>query len=85
MVSILSPFRWRETPRPSIFLMDSAFYKGARTGMTMNAIQSEAMTRFEQENGRSAGTIYGISDKADKQAAARPRQRSGGHYKREAA
>lgn len=83
--SFHSPFRWAAFPRGSIFATDPHFAKGAASGKTMGAIQSEAMARYEDREGRSAGTIYGISDKADKQAAARaPRKRSGGHYRKAA-
>ena len=77
-----SPFLWATYPQSSMFASDPKFAKGAGTGLTMNAIQSQAMTRFEEREGRSAGTIYGISDKADKQADSRtPRKkRSASHY-----
>jgi hypothetical protein len=81
MTSHLCPFRYREFPRPSIFATDPHVVKGAVTGKTMGSLQSDAMGRYEENTGRSAGTIYGISDKADKQAASRaPRKRAGGHY-----
>lgn len=71
-----SPFRYAAFQRASVFATDSAFCKGAATGKTMNAIQTEAMTRFEVKHGRSAGTVHGISDKADAQAAQRVYRRA---------
>lgn len=67
-VSILSPFRWRETPRESIFMADPRFYKGARTGKSMNQLQSESVDRITASTGINPGTIHGISAKADAQA-----------------
>lgn len=75
-VSRLSPFRWREFPRPSIFATDPKFAKGAGTGLTMNAIQSQAMSRFEEREGRSAGTIAGLSVKTPPAR----KKRSASHY-----
>lgn len=80
----LSPFRWAEFPAPSMFSQDAHFFKGAGTGKTMNTLQTEAVTRFEQKNGRSAGTIRGLSDKGDAQIeeAEHRRTRSASHYGR---
>jgi hypothetical protein len=61
----LSPFHYAEHPGDSIFMADPAFYKGARTGATMSALQTAAVERYARRTGRSAGSISGISAKGD--------------------
>ena len=65
MTSSLSPFRYAEFPRPSIFLSDPAFYRAASTGRRVNDIQSAAVARYEKATGRSCGSIPGISAKGN--------------------
>jgi hypothetical protein len=72
MTSSLSPFRWREFPRPSVFVSDPLFTTGARMGKTLSHTSSAAVTRHIEKTGRSPGTLRGISPKADKQAEERP-------------
>jgi hypothetical protein len=61
----LSPFHYAEYPQDSIFMGSSLFYKGARTGSTMSALQTAAVERYAARTGRSAGSIMGISDRGD--------------------
>jgi hypothetical protein len=68
MTSCLSPFRWRDFPRPSIFATDSTFTTGARMGKTLSHTSSEAVSRHIERTGRSPGTLMGISPNADRQA-----------------
>jgi hypothetical protein len=75
MTSSLSPFRWREFPRPSIFATDSTFTTGARMGKTLSHTSSAAVSRHIERTGRSPGTLMGISPKADKQAEERTYKR----------
>lgn len=63
-VSILSPFRYAEDPRPSIF-MAAGWGRGGSTGKTMNAIQSATVARKTRETGRSPGSISGLSKRGD--------------------
>lgn len=80
-----SPFKWATFPQPSQFMQDEKFWKGAASGKTMAAIQTEAMQRFEVKHGRSGGSIPGLSDKADKQTEAHMhRRRAASHYGKKA-
>lgn len=62
--SILSPFRWSETPRDSIFL-EAGWGRGGSTGKTMNAIQTAAVARKTKRDGRNPGSISGLSARGD--------------------
>jgi hypothetical protein len=64
-VSCLSPFRWAEFPRPSIFATDKAFTGNALNGKTQSQVSSETVTRLTEESGRSPGSISGLSDRGD--------------------
>lgn len=69
----LSPFRWAEYPRNSIFVAD--FGRGAHTGMTQSQMATRTVTTFEKTRGYSLGTVGGLSAKADKETAQRNDQR----------
>lgn len=71
MSSILSPFRWKETPRPSIFAGDTKFTGLGRGAKTQSQISSEAADAYQRKHGRSLGTVHGISEAADKGTAER--------------
>lgn len=80
-----SPFHWRDFPRASIFMQDSAFYKGAITSQTMSQIASASVERYTERTGRNPGSIFGISAHADRLTEAaiherQKRQRAAGHY-----
>lgn len=61
-----SAFRWRESPRRSIFTSDQDFTRAAHTGKTPNQISSEGVTRIIERTGRSPGSVFGISPAADR-------------------
>lgn len=77
-----SAFAWLVNPRPSIF-------SGLRSfAVDDSGNASRAVQRFEEETGRSRGTIYGISEASDKAAAefqdriaVRKKSRPAGHYR----
>lgn len=60
-----SPFLWQHDPRPSIFARDTAFCGYGKTGKTHSQTASEASDKFQARTGRSAGSIKGLSAKAD--------------------
>ena len=64
----LSPFHWDSYPRQSIFLQDPAFARAASSGRTPSQIATEAVDAVAIRTGRSSGSIFGLSDAADKRA-----------------
>jgi hypothetical protein len=59
-----SPFAWRSNTEPTIFAKDNSFTGTKRQpGKTPSQINSESADRFLAKNGRSLGTITGISRK----------------------
>jgi hypothetical protein len=62
----LCPFHWREHPRPSIFALDSKFTAGAKVGKTQGQICAESARKYEDNTGRSLGSIRGLSDRGDR-------------------
>jgi hypothetical protein len=67
--SCLSPFRWASFPRDSIFLTaPKQFTVGASQGKSASQIASETVKKITEKNGRSPGTLMGISPAADRQA-----------------
>lgn len=64
MTSSLSPFRWKENPRPSIFAGDSNF-TGNKKGKTQSQVASEVVDRVTAQTGRNPGSIRGISSKGN--------------------
>ena len=83
--SIHSAFRWTDYIRPSIFLDDARFTTGASSGRTMSQITSASVDRITERTGRSPGTVFGISQDADRRSEAgiydRRKKHSRGPYK----
>jgi hypothetical protein len=61
----MNAFRWRENPRPSIFLRDPTFTPKNKAGQTMSQISSAVVTKHIARTGRSPGSIKGISQAGD--------------------
>lgn len=62
---ITCAFRWQDDPRPSIFVHDSAYAPKGESGLSMREIQSATISRRTQQEGKSPGTMRGLSDAAD--------------------
>lgn len=54
--SSLSPFRWQEDPRQSIFAGDPHF-AALKSGKSFSQTGSESVARRTRETGRNPGTI----------------------------
>jgi hypothetical protein len=61
----MSPFKWQEHPRPSIFATDRTFVGNKKDGKTQSQVSSETVARLTEQSGRSPGSIPGISAKGD--------------------
>ena len=55
----LSPFRWQETKRNSIFMLDHTFRAKGDTGMTTSQIASVAV-HDQRKQGKMSGSIQGL-------------------------
>jgi hypothetical protein len=66
VTSSLSPFRWRDFPRPSVFASDSRFTAGAKSGKAMTQIASESVVKITAKTGRNPGSIRRLSAKGDR-------------------
>lgn len=64
--SCLSPFRWREFPRPSIFAGDTYFCGNKTNGKTQSQVSSESVDRTTARTGRNPGSIMGLSDRGNR-------------------
>lgn len=63
-MSCLCPFHFSEYPRPSIFHGDPAF-RANKNGHSRSEQQAATVERMTRENGRSPGTISGLSPVGD--------------------
>lgn len=61
--STLSPFHWKEHPRPSIFA-DDVLFKAKQSGKTASQISTEVVKR-KRDEGIEVGTIYGLNKERD--------------------
>lgn len=61
--SPLSPFLWKQHPRPSIFA-DDALFKAKQSGKTASQISTEVVKR-KRDEGIEIGTIYGLNRERD--------------------
>lgn len=66
MSSSNSAFNWRNDPSPTIFALDPKFTAGAKVGKTQGQICAESARRYEDNTGRSLGSIRGLSDRGDR-------------------
>lgn len=64
MTNSLSPFRWKEYPRESIFAADSHF-RGNKKGKTQSQTATEVVERVTADTGRNPGSIRRLSAKGD--------------------
>lgn len=65
MTNSLSPFRWAEYPRDSIFVADGKFSKNAHNGKTLSQVRTEQVEIYAKKHGKSMGSIRGMSAKGD--------------------
>ncbi len=61
--SPLSPFLWKQHPRPSIFA-DDPLFKAKQSGKTASQISTEVVKR-KRDEGIEIGTIYGLNRERD--------------------
>jgi len=59
----LSPFLWKQHPRPSIFA-DDPLFKAKQSGKTASQISTEVVKR-KRDEGIEIGTIYGLNRERD--------------------
>lgn len=81
-------FNWKKDPRPSVFAADARFVAN-KHGKSVSQTASESQQEYEAKNGKSRGTVYGISKKSDEAAEEFTRRtqvkagksRAPGHYR----
>jgi len=61
--SPVSPFLWKQHPRPSIFA-DDPLFKAKQSGKTASQISTEVVKR-KRDEGIEIGTIYGLNRERD--------------------